>query len=695
MKKIVSMVVLIFTLICGFSFVESSHAEEEMRAAWVSTVINIDWPSKGSQGNVTAQKQEYIKLVDRLKSAGMNTVIIQVRPESDAIYKSNINPWSRFLTGVQGKNPGYDPLEFVINETHKRGMKVHAWFNPYRASFYNDLSSTSPNNQLNLHRDWIVNYNNKWYYDPGIPEVRNYIVETVSEVVENYNIDGVHFDDYFYPSPDFDDSKSFKKYGYGSKDAWRFNNVNTLVNDVHNAVKSINPNIDFGISPAGIWRNKYNDVNGSNTSGGESYSSHYADTRYWIKNNLIDYVVPQVYWKIGHPRADYATLIKWWSDQVRGTSVKLYIGQGIYKYGQSEYSGENVAAEIKKQLTLNRKYPEIKGSMFFSSINIMNLNQVYNDLRSFYFPYTLPYQNQLMGSNRAETAIQISKRTWPNGTNTVILMNGYDTLNGAIVSPFAAQNNSPILLKFPNKVSDSTINEIKRLNAKKLIVIGNTNSVSQSDINRVKSKISNIGVERINISDPEKLSADIFERLKKVTNVDTIFIASKNALPDVISVSGKAAALRAPILISSKTKLSSENIKSIDNSTANNVYFIGGRSSLSDSVITQVQQMYTGSLANNRIYGANRIETNTKVIERLYTKPEYKKAYLTRSDALIDAITVSVFAQKTDSPIILVGNYVPSNQNRVLNGKFASLVYKVGGGINLNSYKIIYRLLGK
>ena len=154
-----------------------SSAQEEMRAAWVSTVFNIDWPSKSSYGNVTRQKNEYIRLIDNLKSTGINTIIVQVRPESDAIYKSSINPWSRFLTGRQGQNPGYDPLEFIIQESHKRGLKVHAWFNPYRASIYDDKSSTASTNAIKKHPDWTIHYGGKWYYDPALPDVTRYIAD--------------------------------------------------------------------------------------------------------------------------------------------------------------------------------------------------------------------------------------------------------------------------------------------------------------------------------------------------------------------------------------------------------------------------------------------------------------------------------------------------------------------------------------
>ena len=274
MKKKISFVA---TLALALSMLLSSMAslgpvkaqDSEVRAAWISTVFNIDWPSKASYGNSEKQKQEYISLLDRLKNVGINTVMIQVRPESDAFYKSNISPWSRFLTGKQGNDPGYDPLQFILEESHKRGMKVHAWLNPYRASIYDDISSTSPSNPINTHRDWVIKYQGKWYYDPGKPEVTKYISDVVAEIVENYQVDGIHFDDYFYPGPGFPDSNTFNQYGSGSIDNWRRANINNMVKTIRDRIKSINSNVVFGISPAGIWRNYSNDSNGSRTSGGE------------------------------------------------------------------------------------------------------------------------------------------------------------------------------------------------------------------------------------------------------------------------------------------------------------------------------------------------------------------------------------------------------------------------------------------
>lgn len=280
MKKISILVLsLIMTLtMCSVSSFADSSNDKEMRAAWISTVYNLDWPK--TKNNEAKQKKEYTDLLDKLKSVGINTAVVQVRPKSDALYKSNINPWSEYLTGTQGKDPGYDPLPFLIEEAHKRGMEFHAWFNPYRITMADESIDKLPaNHPAKKNPSWVVKHGNKYYYDPGLPEVRKYIVDSIAEVVQNYDIDGVHFDDYFYPGVSFNDTATYQKYGKGqNKDDWRRENVNTLLRDVKASIKSIKPNVVFGVSPAGIWRNKSSDPTGSDTSGNESYVSAYVPT---------------------------------------------------------------------------------------------------------------------------------------------------------------------------------------------------------------------------------------------------------------------------------------------------------------------------------------------------------------------------------------------------------------------------------
>ena len=359
MKKITSLVLsLCMIFILGVN--KNSYADStDMQAAWITTVYNADWPSV--KNNPTKQKEEMIKILDTLKDMGIDTVMFQARTEGDALYKSKINPWSKVLTGTQGKDPGYDPLAFVIEEAHKRGMKVHAWLNPYRGTTIGtNVNALSTKHQLRKNPSWKLEHDGRLYFNPELPQVKQHIVDTVAEIVSNYNVDVIHFDDYFYPS----------KYPLSSGDRdgaeanARRNHITEMIKAVKSKIKSIKPSVEFGISPSGIWKNKSSDSLGSNTKGNESYYSDFADTRMWVKNNLVDYIVPQLYWEIGNTAADYETLVRWWSDVVKGINVDLYIGQGIYK--------DVVANQIDTQLAINRKYSSVKGSVYYSSKDIMN-----------------------------------------------------------------------------------------------------------------------------------------------------------------------------------------------------------------------------------------------------------------------------------------------------------------------------------
>jgi uncharacterized lipoprotein YddW (UPF0748 family) len=345
----------------------------DMRAVWIATILNLDYPSVKSDER--AQKEEYIAMLDKLQSAGINTVMFQVRPKADAFYESMINPWSESLTGVQGKDPGYDPMAFMIAETHKRGMSFHAWLNPYRVTTNTtDILTLSSNHPARLHPEWLIVYNGSLYYNPESNGVKEHIVDTVKEIVQNYDVDGIHFDDYFYPSnyplPDGE-----TKDGLIANE--RRDNVNEMVKLVYNTIKSINPDVLFGISPMGIWKNSTSDSTGSNTNGNEAYYSVYSDCRAWIKACTIDYIVPQIYWEIGFAPADYETLVKWWSNEVINSNVSLYIGQAAYR--------AQVASQMDRQLLINQKYSNVKGSVYFRATDIVaNREGISDKLKAFY-----------------------------------------------------------------------------------------------------------------------------------------------------------------------------------------------------------------------------------------------------------------------------------------------------------------------
>lgn len=345
-------------------------AGTQFRGLWLSTVENVDWP--GDTGlSVSRQKSQLRGILDRAQAYRFNAIIGQVRPNADTFWPSKLEPWSKWLTGKAGKNPGYDPLAYQIDQCHKRGLEFHAWFNPFRICSSADFKKLPASHPGKKHPSWTVRYAGSVYYNPGLPEVRRHVRRVVLEVVGRYKIDGVHFDDYFYPYPvdgkKFDDDKAFKKHGGGkSRGAWRRANITSFVADIHSSVKRVRPGVRFGISPFGIWRNKENDSRGSNTHGGESYSDNYADTYAWIKKGYVDYVVPQLYWKQGFKVADYNTLARWWAGVVKGTKVRLFIGQGAYRLG--EEFGRN---ELDNHLSFDAKIPQITGEVFFSAHDMM------------------------------------------------------------------------------------------------------------------------------------------------------------------------------------------------------------------------------------------------------------------------------------------------------------------------------------
>jgi uncharacterized lipoprotein YddW (UPF0748 family) len=354
----------------------SAQPKREMRAVWIASVSNIDWPSK--RGMSTAdQQRELIELLDLVVAYHMNTIVLQVRPAADAFYPSPVEPWSQWLTGVQGKAPlpYYDPLEFAIIECRKRGIDIHIWLNPYRAEIDISRSSLAENHPYRQNPSWFVTYGRTRYFNPGLPETRNHVARVVADIVKRYNIDAIHFDDYFYPYPiagvDFPDDDTFLKYPRGfapsQKKEWRRDNVDLIIKQLQDTIKSIKPWVEFGISPFGVWRNFAVDPRGSQTTAGASnYDDLYADILKWQKEGWIDYVTPQLYWHIGLPAADYAVLAQWWSDNTYG--CPLYIGHSLYKLEEnSPFIQWRSSEEISRQLDIIRATPNIQGSMFFSA----------------------------------------------------------------------------------------------------------------------------------------------------------------------------------------------------------------------------------------------------------------------------------------------------------------------------------------
>jgi uncharacterized lipoprotein YddW (UPF0748 family) len=362
-------------LFLGFSLLLTctlfSQVNYEFRGVWIATVDNIDWPQKGVS-TVYGQKTEFIRQLDQHKRNGMNAVIVQVRPSADAFYPSTLEPWSQWLTGVQGRSPSpyYDPLQFMIEETHKRGMEFHAWLNPYRANFNIGSASIAPNHITRIHPDWFLSYGGKKYFDPSNKDGQQHVIAVVRDIVKRYDIDAIHMDDYFYPyriaGKEFPDAASYIKSGSKlSKDDWRRSNVDSIIKKLNAVIKQEKPYCKFGISPFGVWRNKSVDPEGSNTKAGQTnYDDLYADILLWMQKGWVDYVAPQLYWEIGHKLADYEELIDWWSRHSYGRHI--YIGHGIYRAFEKGAAWKN-PKELPNQIKMLREYPEVQGSIYFSS----------------------------------------------------------------------------------------------------------------------------------------------------------------------------------------------------------------------------------------------------------------------------------------------------------------------------------------
>ncbi len=350
---------------------------QEFRGVWIATVENIDWPSRPGL-SASVQQQEFVHLLDAVQQMKMNAVIVQVKPVADAFYPSRYGPWSAYLTGTQGKNPSYDPLSFMVAEAHKRHLEFHGWFNPYRVSQHDDIDALAASHPARQHPDWIVHYGGRLYYNPGIPAAREFIVNSILEAVSGYDIDAVHLDDYFYPFPvsgqDFPDDATYQQYRAGHFESladWRRDNVNQLVHELSVKIKQVRARVKFGISPFGVWRNKATDPTGSDTRATQSYDDLYADTRTWIRKNWLDYIAPQLYWSIGYPPAAYNKLVDWWSKEVAGQKVHLYIGQAAYMIGKSQPAAWTDPEEIPRHLQLDQRFPQVKGSIFFSLKDLM------------------------------------------------------------------------------------------------------------------------------------------------------------------------------------------------------------------------------------------------------------------------------------------------------------------------------------
>jgi len=345
----------------------------EFRAVWIATVGNSCWPSK--PGLTTAQqKAELLAILDRAASLKMNAVIFQVRPACDALYQSGLEPWSEYLTGVQGRAPSpfYDPLAFAIAEAHKRGLELHAWFNPFRARHFQSVSPVAAGHISRTHPELVRTYAKYLWLDPGDPAVRDYSLRVVLDVLNRYDVDGIHLDDYFYPyheknsagnDIDFPDASTWKKYGATgglSRDDWRRHNVDVFMEQLYRSIKAAKPWVSVGVSPFGIWRPK----NPPSISGFDAYAEIYCDSRKWLREGWCDYLAPQLYWAISPPATSFSTLLDWWN----GENVRhrhIWPGMDSLKAGDKW-----PASEIVNQIGVTRRYPG-PGHIHWSAMALM------------------------------------------------------------------------------------------------------------------------------------------------------------------------------------------------------------------------------------------------------------------------------------------------------------------------------------
>ena len=352
----------------------------EFRAAWVATVANIDWPSRKTL-STQEQKAELLAMLDRAAQLKLNAIIFQIRPACDAMYASRIEPWSEYLTGTMGKapEPFYDPLAFAIEEAHKRGLELHAWFNPYRARLRSATSPVAANHISKVRPQLVRQYGEFLWLDPGERDVQAYSRSVVMDVVERYDVDGIHFDDYFYPYKaqdssgkelEFPDDSSWKRFGAGgslNRDDWRRENVNTFIQDLYKSIKAAKPWVKFGISPFGIWRPK----NPPQIAGLDAYSALYADSRKWLANGWVDYFAPQLYWAIDPPDQSFPVLLRWWAEQ-NTKDRTLCPGLDSTKVGGRSQSRRGwEPQEIVNQIRLTRDQRGVSGHIHWNMKSLM------------------------------------------------------------------------------------------------------------------------------------------------------------------------------------------------------------------------------------------------------------------------------------------------------------------------------------
>ena len=414
LKNFIFLLALLFAVGVGAQTTPANPSpKREFRAAWIQAV-------NGQFRGVPTErlKQTLDDQLNSLLGAGIDAIIFQVRPEADALYASPIEPWSRFLTGTQGKAPSpyWDPMQFMIEECHKRGMEFHAWINPYRVKT-NLNNELAPGHLYHTNPEWFVIYNNQLYFDPALPESRRHICTVITDILARYDVDAIHMDDYFYPYPapgkDFPDDASFARYGGGfsNKADWRRSNVNVLIKKIHETIREAKPWVKFGISPFGIYRNEKTDPLGSKTNGLQNYDDLYADVLLWAREGWIDYNIPQIYWEIGHPRADYETLVRWWAKNTGNRP--LFIGHSVTNTVENADPVYPSMNQLPRKMALQRSFQTIGGSCQWPASAVVENAGKYRDalVQEYHkYPALVPVFDFM--DNKAPDKVRKAKGVW-------------------------------------------------------------------------------------------------------------------------------------------------------------------------------------------------------------------------------------------------------------------------------------------
>ena len=385
--------------------------KREFRGAWIQCVNN-QWNGIGRD----RMQQTLTYQLDELQKSGINVILFQVRAEGDALYASNMEPWSRYLTGQQGRapEPYWDPLQWMVEQCHRRGMELHAWINPFRAKTKGTPMLTSSYYQQ--HPDRFFEYDGLWLFDPGIPENRAYICQVTADIVRRYDIDGLHIDDYFYPYPvaglSIPDDNSYALYGNGmDRGQWRRQNVNTFIRDLYYTIHQTKPWVKFGVSPFGIYRNQKSDPNGSATNGLQNYDDLYADILLWIRQGWLDYNIPQLYWEVGNRAADYATLVQWWNAYAAGRP--LIIGQDVERTVKFADTTNPQTHQIYQKYNLQRAMPNVVGScQWYAKACVDNPQNYTTVLRQVYHRYPALQPTMPWIDGKAPGKVRKAKVIW-------------------------------------------------------------------------------------------------------------------------------------------------------------------------------------------------------------------------------------------------------------------------------------------